>query len=162
MATVQAVLGNLTGRDRRILTAVNTGAASLSLIGSGFIVLCYLLFKELRKFSFKLVFFLALSVSNFFFFFWYFTLSLSSNSMPFCCKYLLLVYYFQWVLSVTELTMQWSGLIEGIYELMQFGIFLILSLKSINRLIINEFFFCYLCVFFFSNFPVCWWSKKNV
>lgn len=53
--------GNLTARDRRILTAVNGGASSLSLLGSGFIVLCYLLFKELRKFSFKLVFYLALS-----------------------------------------------------------------------------------------------------
>uniref|UniRef100_A0A5B7A9I0 G-protein coupled receptors family 2 profile 2 domain-containing protein n=1 Tax=Davidia involucrata TaxID=16924 RepID=A0A5B7A9I0_DAVIN len=61
MATVQAVLGNLTATDRRILTAVNTGASSLSFLGSGFIVLCYVLFKELRKFSFKLVFFLALS-----------------------------------------------------------------------------------------------------
>lgn len=64
MATLQAVLGNLTASDRQILTAVNTGASSLSLVGSGFIVLCYLLFKELRKFSFKLVFFLALSVRS--------------------------------------------------------------------------------------------------
>lgn len=62
MATVQAVFGNLPASDRRILTAVNSGASSLSLLGSGFIVLCYLCFKELRKFSFKLVFFLALSV----------------------------------------------------------------------------------------------------
>ncbi|XP_027183507.1 G-protein coupled receptor 1 isoform X2 [Coffea eugenioides] len=61
MATVQAVMGNLSASDRRILTAVNTGASTFSFIGSGFIVLCYLLFKELRKFSFKLVFFLALS-----------------------------------------------------------------------------------------------------
>ncbi|CAI9755758.1 unnamed protein product [Fraxinus pennsylvanica] len=61
MATVQAVLGNLTVTERGILTAINTGASSLSFVGSGFIVLCYLLFKELRKFSFKLVFFLALS-----------------------------------------------------------------------------------------------------
>ncbi|GKB53889.1 G-protein coupled receptor 1 [Tanacetum coccineum] len=58
MATV---LGNLTGGERHILTAVNTGASTLSLLGSGFIVLCYLGFKDLRKFSFKLVFFLALS-----------------------------------------------------------------------------------------------------
>ena len=63
IATVQAVMGNLSASDRRILTAVNTGASTFSFIGSGFIVLCYLLFKELRKFSFKLVFFLALSVS---------------------------------------------------------------------------------------------------
>ncbi|KAL7112284.1 hypothetical protein ACP275_05G143000 [Erythranthe tilingii] len=61
MATVQAVVGSLTSNEREILTAINTGASSLSFVGSGFIVLCYLLFKELRKFSFKLVFFLALS-----------------------------------------------------------------------------------------------------
>ncbi|CAK9158880.1 unnamed protein product [Ilex paraguariensis] len=64
MATVQAVLGNLTAADRRILTAVNASASSLSFLGSGFIVMCYLLFKELRKFSFKLVFFLALSLQE--------------------------------------------------------------------------------------------------
>ncbi|XP_057776408.1 G-protein coupled receptor 1 [Salvia miltiorrhiza] len=61
MATVQVVSGSLTASDRGILQAINSGASSLSLVGSGFIVLCYLLFKELRKFSFKLVFFLALS-----------------------------------------------------------------------------------------------------
>ncbi|KAH6790814.1 G-protein-coupled receptor 1 [Perilla frutescens var. frutescens] len=61
MATVQAVSGSLTSAERGILTAINSGASSLSLVGSGFIVLCYVLFKELRKFSFKLVFFLALS-----------------------------------------------------------------------------------------------------
>ncbi|KAJ9702136.1 hypothetical protein PVL29_004056 [Vitis rotundifolia] len=55
------VTGNLTAHNRRILAAVNGGASSLSFVGSGFIVLCYLLFKELRKFSFKLVFYLALS-----------------------------------------------------------------------------------------------------
>uniref|UniRef100_A0A2P2JLI6 G-protein coupled receptor 1 isoform X1 n=2 Tax=Rhizophora mucronata TaxID=61149 RepID=A0A2P2JLI6_RHIMU len=60
MATVQ-MGGNLTADDRRILMAVNTGASSLSFLGSSFIVACYLLFKELRKFSFKLVFYLALS-----------------------------------------------------------------------------------------------------
>ncbi|CAM8952831.1 unnamed protein product [Rhodiola kirilowii] len=60
MATVQMV-GNLTAYDRQILTSVNAAASSLSLVGSGFIVLCYVLFKELRKFSFKLVFYLALS-----------------------------------------------------------------------------------------------------
>ncbi|GAV85336.1 LOW QUALITY PROTEIN: Dicty_CAR domain-containing protein, partial [Cephalotus follicularis] len=53
--------GNLRVEDRRLLTAVSRGASSLSLVGSGFIVLCYLLFKQLRKFSFKLVFYLALS-----------------------------------------------------------------------------------------------------
>ncbi|KAF8393632.1 hypothetical protein HHK36_021877 [Tetracentron sinense] len=60
MATVQ-MIGNLTANDRRILTGVNAGASTLSFAGSTFIVLCYILFKELRKFSFKLVFFLALS-----------------------------------------------------------------------------------------------------
>lgn len=78
MATLQAVLGNLTASDRQILTSVNAAASSLSLVGSGFIMLCYLLFKELRKFSFKLVFFLALSVrivsSDFLFFFNFFVL----------------------------------------------------------------------------------------
>lgn len=48
-------------RDRQILDAVGTGAAALSLVGSSFIVICYLLFRELRKFSFKLVFYLAVS-----------------------------------------------------------------------------------------------------
>jgi hypothetical protein len=51
-------------RDRQILDAVGTGAAALSLVGSSFIVICYLLFRELRKFSFKLVFYLAVSVSG--------------------------------------------------------------------------------------------------
>ncbi|GAB2296626.1 glycolytic proteins transcriptional activator gcr1 [Dionaea muscipula] len=60
MATVPAV-GSLTANERQILAAVNMRASSLSLVGSGFIVLCYVLFKELRKFSFKLIFFLALS-----------------------------------------------------------------------------------------------------
>lgn len=51
-------------RDRDVLDAVGTSAAALSLAGSSFIVLCYLLFRELRKFSFKLVYFLAVSVSG--------------------------------------------------------------------------------------------------
>ena len=62
MATA-TVTGNLTAHDRQILAAVNGVASSLSFVGSGFIVLCYLLFKELRKFSFKLVFYLAVSVN---------------------------------------------------------------------------------------------------
>uniref|UniRef100_A0A2N9ESE3 G-protein coupled receptors family 2 profile 2 domain-containing protein n=1 Tax=Fagus sylvatica TaxID=28930 RepID=A0A2N9ESE3_FAGSY len=53
--------GSLTAHDRHVLTALSAGASSLSFVGSGFIVLCYVLFKELRKFSFKLVFYLALS-----------------------------------------------------------------------------------------------------
>ncbi|KAL9233959.1 hypothetical protein vseg_008890 [Gypsophila vaccaria] len=48
--------------ERRILARVNIGASSLSMLGSGFVLLCFLLLKDLRnKFSFKLVFFLALS-----------------------------------------------------------------------------------------------------
>lgn len=61
MASLQAVLENLSASDREILTAVSSGASTLSFLGSAFIVICYLLFKELRKFSFKLVFYLALS-----------------------------------------------------------------------------------------------------
>ncbi|XP_070668718.1 G-protein coupled receptor 1-like isoform X1 [Malus domestica] len=61
MGETGQVAGGLTAYDREVLTAVNAGAASLSFVGSGFIVLCYVLFKELRKFSFKLVFYLALS-----------------------------------------------------------------------------------------------------
>ena len=49
-------------RNRELLDAVGTTAAALSLAGSSFIVLCYLLFRELRKFSFKLVYFLAVAV----------------------------------------------------------------------------------------------------
>ncbi|OIW09217.1 hypothetical protein TanjilG_11355 [Lupinus angustifolius] len=60
-ATSAAVAATLTAHDRHILMAVSAGASSLSLAGSSFIVMCYLLFKELRKFSFKLVFYLALS-----------------------------------------------------------------------------------------------------
>ncbi|XP_010932405.2 G-protein coupled receptor 1 isoform X1 [Elaeis guineensis] len=59
--SMKAAAASLTVRDRRILAVVSTGTAALSLAGSAFIVLCYLLFKELHKFSFKLVFFLALS-----------------------------------------------------------------------------------------------------
>ncbi|KAL4307738.1 hypothetical protein AHAS_Ahas16G0308300 [Arachis hypogaea] len=62
MVASAAVAGvSLTAHQRNILAGVNAGASSLSFVGSGFIVLCYLLFKELRKFSFKLVFYLALS-----------------------------------------------------------------------------------------------------
>jgi len=63
MSAVLTAGGGLTAGDRSIITAINTGASSLSFVGSAFIVLCYCLFKELRKFSFKLVFYLALSVS---------------------------------------------------------------------------------------------------
>ncbi|KAG2330372.1 hypothetical protein Bca52824_001552 [Brassica carinata] len=56
--------GGLTAGDRNILTAINTGAPSLSFVGSTFIVLCYCFFKELCKFSFELVFYLALFVRS--------------------------------------------------------------------------------------------------
>ncbi|KAJ3695783.1 hypothetical protein LUZ60_001160 [Juncus effusus] len=55
------VVTSLTASDRSVLVAVRIAVAALSLGGSAFIVLCYVLFKELHKFSFKLVFFLALS-----------------------------------------------------------------------------------------------------
>ncbi|KAF3336225.1 G-protein coupled receptor 1 [Carex littledalei] len=61
MAMEVRSLASFTASDRHALNAVQTGAAALSLGGSAFIVLCYILFKELHKFSFKLVFFLALS-----------------------------------------------------------------------------------------------------
>ncbi|KAK8930756.1 G-protein coupled receptor 1 [Platanthera zijinensis] len=61
MAAASAPSGSLSLKDRHILSAVGATAAALSLTGSAFIVLCYIFFKELRKFSFKLVFFLALS-----------------------------------------------------------------------------------------------------
>ncbi|KAJ4836018.1 glycolytic proteins transcriptional activator gcr1 [Turnera subulata] len=54
-------MGGLTGEERRIAGAVKGGASSLSFVGSSFIVLCYCLFPHLRKFSFKLVFYLAIS-----------------------------------------------------------------------------------------------------
>ncbi|XP_026431122.1 G-protein coupled receptor 1-like [Papaver somniferum] len=61
MIEMKAISDGLTASDRHFLTSLNSGASSLSFAGSGFIVLCYLLFKDLRKFSFKLVFYLALS-----------------------------------------------------------------------------------------------------
>jgi len=53
--------GELTQAEKETLAAVNVGASALSFAGSAFIVLCYVLFRELRKFSFKLIFYLALS-----------------------------------------------------------------------------------------------------
>ncbi|XP_057851164.2 G-protein coupled receptor 1 [Cryptomeria japonica] len=53
--------GDFTAGEKQILNALNVGLSALSLTGSAFIVLCYLLFRELRKFSFKLIFYLALS-----------------------------------------------------------------------------------------------------
>lgn len=51
----------LSESQTQTLTKINVFASALSFAGSGFIVLCYLLFKELRKFSFQLVFYLSLS-----------------------------------------------------------------------------------------------------
>lgn len=64
VVTAASAAGIQSLQYRQILDAVGTGAAALSLVGSSFIVLCYLLFRELRKFSFKLVFYLAVSVSG--------------------------------------------------------------------------------------------------
>nr|CAB3473182.1 unnamed protein product [Digitaria exilis]CAB3477224.1 unnamed protein product [Digitaria exilis] len=61
VVTAASAAGIQSLQYRQILDAVGTGAAALSLVGSSFIVLCYLLFRELRKFSFKLVFYLAVS-----------------------------------------------------------------------------------------------------
>ncbi|KQK19126.1 hypothetical protein BRADI_1g46520v3 [Brachypodium distachyon] len=61
MAAAAAAAASQSLRNRELLDAVGTTAAALSLAGSSFIVLCYLLFRELRKFSFKLVYFLALA-----------------------------------------------------------------------------------------------------
>eukprot|EP00850_Spirogloea_muscicola_P016500 SM000134S26943 [mRNA] locus=s134:202027:204822:+ [translate_table: standard] len=55
------MIRGLTPAQTRALTAANAAASSLSFAGSAFIVLCYLLFRDLRKFSFKLVFYLSLS-----------------------------------------------------------------------------------------------------
>ncbi|KAG6608331.1 G-protein coupled receptor 1, partial [Cucurbita argyrosperma subsp. sororia] len=69
MAAVVRV-ASIPGHDR-VLTAVIAGTSSLSFLGSGFVVLCYVLFKELRKFSYKLVFYLALAVRYAFLFLHY-------------------------------------------------------------------------------------------
>lgn len=64
MAPPLAVAASQALRECHILEAVGTGAATFSLAGSSFIVLCYLFFRELLKFSFKLVFYLAVPVSG--------------------------------------------------------------------------------------------------
>ena len=56
------MITGLSEAQTRALTDINVFASALSFAGSGFIVLCYLLFKELRKFSFELIFYLSLSV----------------------------------------------------------------------------------------------------
>eukprot|EP00245_Coleochaete_scutata_P003058 TRINITY_DN1436_c0_g2_i1.p1 TRINITY_DN1436_c0_g2~~TRINITY_DN1436_c0_g2_i1.p1 ORF type:complete len:317 (+),score=43.52 TRINITY_DN1436_c0_g2_i1:235-1185(+) len=55
------MIEGLSDSETHALTRINVAASVLSFCGSFFIVLCYALFKELRKFSFKLVFFLSLS-----------------------------------------------------------------------------------------------------
>ncbi|KAL2632491.1 hypothetical protein R1flu_003970 [Riccia fluitans] len=52
---------SMTEEQTHILTRINVTASAFSFGGSFFIVLCYLCFKELRKFSFRLVFYLSLS-----------------------------------------------------------------------------------------------------
>ncbi|KAH7296518.1 hypothetical protein KP509_26G026500 [Ceratopteris richardii] len=55
------MIRGLSAQQTETLTTINVLASAFSFAGSGFIVLCYLLFKELRKFSFQLVFYLSLS-----------------------------------------------------------------------------------------------------
>ncbi|CAI5493647.1 unnamed protein product [Closterium sp. Naga37s-1] len=55
------MIEGLTTEETRTLTLINVVASAFSFLGSGFIVLCYLGFKDLRKFSFKLIFYLSLS-----------------------------------------------------------------------------------------------------
>ncbi|GJP29515.1 hypothetical protein CLOM_g16931 [Closterium sp. NIES-68] len=55
------MIEGLTAEQTRTLTLINVVASAFSFLGSGFIVLCYLGFKDLRKFSFKLIFYLSLS-----------------------------------------------------------------------------------------------------
>jgi hypothetical protein len=43
------------------ITAADTVASVLSFIGSGMIILCYICFSDLRKFAFKLVFYLSMA-----------------------------------------------------------------------------------------------------
>ncbi|KAG0604411.1 hypothetical protein M758_10G170200 [Ceratodon purpureus] len=45
-----------------MITGINVGASALSFAGTLFIVMCYILFKDLRMFPFKLIFYLSLSV----------------------------------------------------------------------------------------------------
>ena len=58
------MIEGLTVGQTRALTGINVGASVLSFMGSFFVVLCFLGFKDLRRFSFKLVFYLSLSVTS--------------------------------------------------------------------------------------------------
>jgi hypothetical protein len=71
------MIEGLTPGQTQALTRINVGASALSFAGSFFIALCYVFFKDLRSFPFKLVFYLSLSVSVF-----GFDLSLSLSLYP--------------------------------------------------------------------------------
>ena len=49
-------------RQLSVLAGLNAAASALSLAGSGAIVLSYLAYSELKRFSFKLVFLLSIAV----------------------------------------------------------------------------------------------------
>eukprot|EP00270_Netrium_digitus_P019582 TRINITY_DN7753_c0_g1_i4.p1 TRINITY_DN7753_c0_g1~~TRINITY_DN7753_c0_g1_i4.p1 ORF type:complete len:303 (-),score=44.91 TRINITY_DN7753_c0_g1_i4:53-961(-) len=55
------MIEGLSFEQTRTLTLINVGASALSFAGSFFIVLCFLLFRQLQTFSFRLVFYLSLS-----------------------------------------------------------------------------------------------------
>ncbi|KAK3272971.1 hypothetical protein CYMTET_18762 [Cymbomonas tetramitiformis] len=56
-----AGIDSLDIRQQEVLTHLNIGFAVVSLSGSLFIISCFLVFPDLRKFSFQLVFWLSLS-----------------------------------------------------------------------------------------------------
>ncbi|CAM6038639.1 unnamed protein product [Sphagnum compactum] len=55
------MIEGLTPGQTQALTRINVGASAFSFAGSFFIALCYVFFKDLRSFPFKLVFYLSLS-----------------------------------------------------------------------------------------------------
>ncbi|XP_024384343.1 G-protein coupled receptor 1 isoform X1 [Physcomitrium patens] len=55
------MIEGLTPAQTGALTVINQCASALSFVGTFFIVMCYVLFKDLRSFAFKLVFYLSLS-----------------------------------------------------------------------------------------------------
>ncbi|KAJ7535202.1 hypothetical protein O6H91_12G022400 [Diphasiastrum complanatum] len=57
----RTIVQGLSADRLAVLTSIKVGASAFSFLGSCCIVSCYLLFKDLRKFSFKLVFYLAFS-----------------------------------------------------------------------------------------------------
>ncbi len=73
------MIEGLTPGQTQALTRINVGASALSFAGSFFIALCYVFFKDLRSFPFKLVFYLSLSVSVFGF---ALSLSIPPSSVP--------------------------------------------------------------------------------